>query len=329
MQRQGQLNVTQNRELRGKIGMRFFVAITDENWFGFLRDLRPEEVNFWRPGSAGFSAVPTGAPFLFKLHSRRGRPGPIVGGGFFVRYSRLPVSLAWDAFGERNGAPDFPTFREQLRRHWTADQRQQPDPVIGCVILVDPFFFADDDFVPAPDDWAPNIVQGKSYGSDEPTGRRLWEGVQKRLASGDRVRGEGLGPPARTGADYLSRARLGQGAFRVVTLENYRRRCSITAETTLPVLQAAHIKPIAEGGSHSPRNGLLLRADLHILFDQGLLGVTPDYRVQVSNRIRDDYLNGRVYYEHHNRPLRSLPQDAALRPDPLALQWHMDEKFVR
>jgi len=49
----------------------------------------------------------------------------------------------------------------------------------------------------------------------------------------------------------------------------YTRRCAITGEKTLPALQAGHIRPHAKSGPHEIRNGLLLRSDLHNLFDLG------------------------------------------------------------
>jgi len=94
--------------------------------------------------------------------------------------------------------------------------------------------------------------------------------------------------PSGYGSPYLVRPRLGQGAFRVLVIDAYQRRCAITGERTLPVLQAAHIKPHASSGPHEVRNGLLLRADLRILFDRGYVTVTPDLRVEVSRRIRED-----------------------------------------
>ena len=83
--------------------MRFFVGVTDYDWFKLhASNQRVEEVTFWRPPpDASFKALQVGEPFLFKLHSPR---NVIAGGGFFLRFLRLPVSLAWDAFGEGNGA---------------------------------------------------------------------------------------------------------------------------------------------------------------------------------------------------------------------------------
>ena len=82
--------------------------------------------------------------------------------------------------------------------------------------------------------------------------------------------------------------RLGQGAFRIVVTDTYDRRCALTGERTLPVLEAAHIKPYSSGGAHDITNGLLLRSDLHTLFDRGYLTVTPEYRLEVSRRIREE-----------------------------------------
>lgn len=54
--------------------------------------------------------------------------------------------------------------------------------------------------------------------------------------------------PARFGAPHLIRPRLGQGAFRVLVTDVYGRKCAVTGERTLPALEAAHIRPYAEGG---------------------------------------------------------------------------------
>jgi putative restriction endonuclease len=65
----------------------------------------------------------------------------------------------------------------------------------------------------------------------------------------------------------------------------------------------------------------LLRADLHRLFDTGYATVTPDLRLEISDRLREDYRNGRSYY-----PLRgwyvNAPTTPAHRPDKMYLEWH-------
>ena len=120
--------------------------------------------------------------------------------------------------------------------------------------------------------------------------------------------------------------RLGQGAFRVLVTDAYQRRCAVTGEKTLPVLEAAHIKPYAEEGPHRVSNGILLRSDLHKLFDLGYVTVTPDYAFKVGDRLRDDFSNGRSYYGLNGTPL-ALPAVPAQRPDRDLLAWHGEALF--
>jgi predicted restriction endonuclease len=69
----------------------------------------------------------------------------------------------------------------------------------------------------------------------------------------------------------------------VAVTDAYGRSCAVTREHSLPVLEAAHIRPCAQAGAHDVRNGLLLRSDLHRLFDIGYVTVTPDLRLEVRN----------------------------------------------
>ena len=307
--------------------MRFFVGVTDNEWFDYLAKLQPDEVNFWRPGGKGFSAIEVGAPFIFKLHSPLDF---IAGGGFFLRSERLPLSLAWDAFEERNGAPDL----RELRRLILSRRRDSElNPEIGCVILNEPFFFPRDKWIPVPKDWARNIVTGKTYGTDTKIGAELWDRVSHILAglhpssAGVRTWQE-VGERPRFGAEYLARCRLGQGIFRILVTDAYGRRCAVSGEKTLPVLQAAHIKPFADSGPTLVENGLLLRSDLHILFDRGYVTVTPDHRVEVSRRIRDEFDNGRDYEALHGKHLLAIPQDIVDRPKREYLEWHNERVYL-
>jgi putative restriction endonuclease len=92
--------------------MRLLVAITDLNWFNYLSELRPDEVNFWQPsGSGSFRALSPGEPLLFKFHAPNNF---IVGGGFFSHHTTLPVSFAWSAFGQKNGAATESEMRRKI-----------------------------------------------------------------------------------------------------------------------------------------------------------------------------------------------------------------------
>lgn len=307
-----------------------YVGNTDFRWFQFLRERALDEVNFWQPrGGRGFKAIKPGAPFFFKLKS----PHNAIGGfGFFAHHSVLPAWLAWDTFGEGNGAPDFAAMRrniERLRRGLGVD-RLGAYP-IGCVVLTGCVFFADEDWVRVPRDYAKNIVQGKTYDLTTGEGARLWAECQQRAAGNvltDRV-AEDARPVAaeRFGRASMIRPRLGQGAFRVAVLDAYGRACAVSTEHSLPVLEAAHIRSYADGGDHDVTNGICLRSDIHRLFDAGYVTVDDDHRFVVSQRLKDDFDNGKVYYAWQGQPI-DLPRDRALEPDRTALAWHRENQFV-
>jgi putative restriction endonuclease len=190
-----------------------------------------------------------------------------------------------------------------------------------------PFFFDEQDWIPIPEDWARNIVRGRTYDTAESAGRRLWEQIEDRLQASPALVLQAE-TAARYGIEYLTRARLGQGAFRVLVTEAYHRKCAVTGERTLPVLEAAHIRPYAEEGPHLVANGLLLRADLHTLYDEGYLTVTEDLRVEVSRKIKEQFQNGREYYAYHGKPLAELPSQPEQRPSPQFLRWHNEHRFL-
>jgi putative restriction endonuclease len=183
--------------------------------------------------------------------------------------------------------------------------------------LAEPFFFREAEWIPVPSDFSLNIVQGKGYDSeDQTTGKALLRVINERLATQPTANNDPV--PAtvavvesvRYGEPMIVRPRLGQGIFRVVVTDAYERRCAITGERTLPVLEAAHIKPYSSGGPHEPENGLLLRSDLHTLFDQAYLTVDANQlKVVVSSRIREEFENGRDYYHLQGRAIR-LPARA-------------------
>ena len=302
--------------------MKFWVGVTDKAWYEYLRARAPGEVNFWQLSSRRLATfLEPGVPFLFKLHAP---DNYIVGGGFFVRFSALPARLAWEAFGENNGVDNYPSLRQRVEQYRGGIKG---DPEIGCNILNKPYFFERSDWIPVPASWAPNIVRGRTFDTDENEGLTLWNTVADRLRERAAMTAEAT-EPQRYGADYLAPARLGQGAFRVLVTDAYHRRCAITGERTLPVLEAAHIKPYSETGPHLITNGLLLRSDLHILFDEGYVTVTDDLRVHVSDRIKEEFENGREYYQHRGKPLVIVPGGRDERPAAEFLRWHNEHCYL-
>jgi putative restriction endonuclease len=308
---------------RGELTVAGYVGVTDEGWYRFLAARQGlDEVNFWRPKDPReFAAVPPGSPFLFKLKAPR---NAIVGFAWFVRFAKLPLSLVWETFREKNGVPDLPSMRARIAKLRRSPIEVGEDPDVGCILLTQPVFFPESEWIAQPTDFSPTLVQGRSYDLATGEGARLWQACRLRAAATQQV-ADIAG--ARFGAPALVRPRLGQGTFRVSVIEAYDRACAVSGEHSLPVLEAAHIRPYAAEGPHEVRNGLLLRTDIHRLYDAGYVTVTPDLEFRVSPRLRQRWENGRAYYALEGQ-LKHLPRRPDERPDPELLDWHSRRVFV-
>lgn len=307
------------------MAVKLIVAVTDGDWFDQLRQ-QPNlsEVNFWSPSDSSFRALEPGELFLFKLHSPNNF---IVGGGVFAHANSMPCSLAWEAFKESNGARSLSEMRARIAKYRKIKPDDRDDFVVGCRILTQPFFYDRSRWIAVPASFSPNIVKFKGYSTADDEGRKLWEAVQESIPQ-DALPFLGMGhtPQARYGEPVLVHPRLGQGAFRILVTDNYRRRCAITGERTLPALDAAHIRPFSEGGSHEASNGILMRRDIHSLFDLGYVTVSPDMKFEVSKKIREEFDNGRHYYALHGSEI-VLPVEPNRHPDQSALTWHNEHRF--
>lgn len=303
------------------------IAITDRAWFDFLRGLpNLDEVNFWKPSSRRGVRAALYTPFLFKL---RAPDNAVCGFGYFVRYSRLPAWMAWDTFGQANGCASFremenriAAIRERIRYKESGGADE-----IGCVLIPQPVLFPEDRWIRQPTDWPVRTQSEKRYNLIEGEGARVWQECLTVASELERESGVVAEGGARYGDPFLIRPRLGQGIFRVSITEAYSGACSMTGEQSLPALEASHIRPFGEGGPNEVRNGLLLRADLHRLFDKGYLTVSPEARIEVSGRLKAHYHNGKSYYPLHGTELR-LPKKVSDRPAPEFLEWHNENVFV-
>ncbi|HEY4952139.1 MAG TPA: HNH endonuclease [Verrucomicrobiae bacterium] len=304
--------------------MKLYVGITDWDWFQFLRAHSAVEMNFWRPRSiTGFNVIKPGELFLFKSKYPENK---IIGGAYLVRHTVLPLNLAWEVFSEANG---FATFEEFQTKISSIRRDGERNPKIGCTVLTDPFYLSDAESWPAPKDWKASSQTGKSYDVSEGEGARLFEQAKHAMLSTHGINENLLKEAApRYGAGQLIKPRLGQGGFRIVVLEGYERKCSITGEKTLPVLEAAHIQPYAAMGPHDLSNGLLLRSDWHTLFDNGYVTVTNDLKIEVSRKIKEEFSNGRDYYAYHGSSLKVLPKEISQRPAKAFLEWHQTERYL-
>jgi putative restriction endonuclease len=112
--------------------------------------------------------------------------------------------------------------------------------------------------------------------------------------------------------------RQGQGKFRTDVLNAYGNRCAISTCDVPAALEAAHIFPYLGTDTNVVTNGLLLRADLHGLLDQGLIGVDPaSMRVAIAPQLKD------THYGSLDGAMVKLPVKAEQRPNHGALAKHL------
>ena len=307
--------------------MSVYVYPTDIDWFRFLSARSPlDEVNFWQPGGSSlFRALKPGELFLFRLKSPINR---IAGGGIFAHASLFPLAGAWEAFGEKNGVRSFAALFSAINRYRlkSGASAATADTPIGCIVLASPFFLPEHSWIATPPDYHLSLTRGKAFPLGSETGRALaaWGAEQLSMLQPAVVAERPA--PLMYGDPTLVRRRIGQGAFRLIVSDAYSKRCAVTGERTLPVLEAAHIKPVSLGGEHRIENGLLLRSDLHKLFDLGYATVTPSGEFRVSRKLKETWMNGKVYYDLDRSTIR-WPAHTDQRPSRLFLEWHNDTVF--
>ena len=188
-------------------------------------------------------------------------------------------------------------------------------------MLRDTTFLPEARTLPAPAGWAPNIVQGKTFAAVDSEMEHTLRQLLLDTAGVGTVSGGVFGDPR------LTPVRVGQQPFKALVLDAYRRRCAFTGQRIVPVLQAAHIRPVSEGGDNRVDNGLLLRSDVHTLFDRGYLGVHPQRReLMVSPALRAEFDNGEEFYARAGHVI-DLPERRANRPNREFLAWHADTVF--
>ena len=233
-------------------------------------------------------------------------------------------------FALANGARDEHELLARLDRLSARSRRGKGrNRVVGCIAVTEPVFFTPDEWVATPADWSANIVRGRVQDLARGEGARIWNECLVRAAAqpapvswvAETLYARRLGKPV------LTTPRLGQSSFRLAVLDAYGNQCAVTTEHSRPVIDAAHIRPWAQGGEHRVPNGLPLRRDLHLLFDLGYVTVTPDLKFAVSGRLRDEYANGRVYYDLDGRRIR-VPTDGRQLPDRERLAWHQQHVFL-
>jgi len=297
--------------------MKAIFAVTDPGWLEAIRATGSGEVNFWQPRPTPVR-LPPGTPWLFKVRGS----DRVAGFGFFSYWTEMPLMIAWETFGAANGVG---SYAEMIRCVDRLRSGKGNSDSVGCVVLSDTVILSPSEYVAAPSDWKPNIVRIAGLDIATGEGGRVWS--QLRALTPSPI---SQSPLLQTTGGYaepsLVAARRGQGAFRLMVMDAYQRRCAVTGERTLPVLEAAHIRPFAERAKHEVRNGILMRSDVHRLYDRGLVTVEPDLTFRVSPSIERDYANGKIYYALDGKTIVA-PSAREQRPDPEALAWHFERVF--
>ncbi|SMG44680.1 HNH endonuclease [Sphingobacterium psychroaquaticum] len=142
------------------------------------------------------------------------------------------------------------------------------------------------------------------------------------------VKGEGLDAPfdskniedARKKITTQINARQGQSIFRKELLEAYGARCAISGCNIQSLLEAAHILPYRGTHTNHIQNGIILRADLHTLFDLDLIKIDPStYTVLLDHSIKNS-----EYSIYENKKIL-LPRITDFHPCKEALNWRLME----
>jgi putative restriction endonuclease len=220
-------------------------------------------------------------------------------------------------------------FRAYLHKGQVRQERA--DEPLSCLVLRPAVFLPERDWIPWEryEEWSPRVVDYKKYDLTTGPGRALAELLRKPTAAPAPELVSTFTPLSvreRPAIYGYSSERVGQSTFRARLMVAYEGQCAVTGEHALPVLEAAHIQEYMGPASNHLQNGLLLRADLHRLFDRGYVTATSDLRLEVSSRLKSEFDNGRIYYEMAGRRL-AAPRNPQARPSPEALRWHADNVF--
>lgn len=295
----------------------FAIAPTDLEWFDRLRTgPTPELINFWTPTPWNVRRLTANDRFYFLLK----RPIRKVGGyGLFDRYIELSAADAWEEFGIGNGVDSRDSLTAKLRAFATRRSitTTVPNPQIGCILLREPVFLNDGEFV------SPNDV-----GHPFPN-----EVVRLKYFTGTDRLGAALGTPLSASTPFVlvtgsgdrrlvsRKDRKGQAEFRKMILRNYAHRCCITGSKITELLEAAHIQPYINKRSDHPQNGICMRVDLHRLFDSGLITIDTSLRLRVSPKL------AATDYHKLDKHYVTLPTSPETRPSNQALDYHRHKVF--
>lgn len=260
----------------------FAISLTDNNWFVYLKKNELNSyVNFWTPTPTNTKDLKEGDRFYFMLQAPIDK---IAGFGEFVRYENVTPELAWNKFGNRNGNALKPDFIKNIQMHIDKNSekygKRNLDSYsykIGGIVLRNCEFWDEENYKDPEDHDISFLSQpGTIKFFDQPD--PFFKGDLD--PSGFGLVNEPLGDKV-----YVVKFKNAKGGFKVKILEAYNATCCITGETMPELLEAMHIHKYV----NYTHNGVLLRIDIHRLFESNLIYIDKDYTVRVSSLVTDEY----------------------------------------
>ena len=269
----------------------FAISPTDIDWFYFnkMRN-QTNSINFWTPTPWNIKRLNHGDRLYFMLKS----PIRKIGGfGIFNNYENLSIPDAWEKFGYGNGVESKPRLIKRLNKYLSKNTSLNAgleSHQIGCISLNNCEFWEDIQFIDIEQtihEFKKNIVKIKFFNE--------YDSIQSHHNSlvMDSSKYEIVGSGEKHKKAYQQNVRIGQSEFRAKLINAYHGQCCISKETCEELLEAAHIQPYINKKSNHVQNGLLLRIDLHKLFDSGLLKIDQNYLVHISSQLQSG--NYRTY----------------------------------
>lgn len=315
-----------------------YIINTDPHWYSFVFSQGIKNPVFWlkRERSPSRETIIPGNPIFFRI--TRTNPPVIKGHGVVVSASVYSLTDAFNLYGQRLG---YPSMGEMVdaSASWTSGVQLQPDTRMFCVEVADFRVTEDIRTDTRLSDLGiefdhRHVVTGKELDDAQTTAllnlARSAHGRQVRslvsLIDNEEAAGavDEFNPrDIQDGREKIARLvakRRGQHKFRKKLLAAYDSKCAITGCDAIAALEAAHIIPYRGHQTNHVTNGLLLRADLHTLFDLGLIAIDSSSMLVVMHPdlLATDYksLSGKRVM---------LPKNKQHRPNIEALDIHRRE----
>lgn len=297
---------------------RFAISPTDEEWFSLLKSYQYlDRINFWTPTPWNIKSLKSGDRLYFMLKA----PIRKIGGyAEVVKYENMSINKAWDTFGLGNGVKGLEEFILRTTKYKGKRSNKEnldQNPVIGCIELKEAVFFEPNKYITPGD-------LGVSF-PNQVVKIKCFQGEFLNL--GEETVDLPTSPFSLVGSRNENRKfrevnqRVGQESFRRAIFKAYDNSCAITGESCKDLLQAAHIQPYKDENSNHVQNGILLRIDLHRLFDTGLITIDTDYRIRFSSIFQSN-----EYRKYEGKKI-CLPNHKQQYPSLQALEYNNKYKF--